>query len=206
MKCRNVNQNQKINNPISIMEPTTNKMETFFLAMAQLITSGTIKRGKDFKLKEEANGKVLYLHIESIYSHYNALLGINSLSIIYLRTYLESSPAFVKYKSTRFKWNDPINELVSRKYTRTICAVMLCYDTLKEKYNINFEKHSIAEFEAAIIAKGVPVENIDEIKQKGKFVSMALGYVNNQKCTWDAEGKCFMKNGTPYQLYNLNFD
>lgn len=188
------------------MEPTKNKMEIFFLAIAQLIASGKIKRGKDYKLVEESNGKVLYLHIESIYSHYNALLKSDSLSISSLRSYLESSPAFVKYKSIQFRWQEPINDTVNRKHSVNVCAVMLCYDTLKGKYNIDFERYSIEEFEAAIIAKGIPVEDIDEIKQKGKFVSQAIGYINNQKCTWNAEGKCFMKSGTPYQLYNLKFD
>lgn len=188
------------------MEPTTNKMETFFLAVANLITSGAIKRGKDYKLVEESNGKVLYLHVESIYSHYNALLGSNSLSITHLRGYLERSPAFIKYKPTQFQWNEPINDSVCRKHKVNVCAVMLCYDTLKEKYNIDLERYSIEEFEAAILAKGIPIENIDEIKLKGRFVSMAIGYVNNQKCTWNTVGKCFLKSGAPNQQYNLIFE
>ena len=188
------------------MVPTTNKIETFFIALAKLIASGTIKRGKDFKLKEEANGKVLFLHVESIYSHYTALLKEDSLSINDLRTHLETSQAFIKYRSTRFQWNEPINEVVNKKHSVDICAASLCYDTLCSKYNINLERYSIGELETAIQAKGISVKEIDEIKLKGQFVSMAIGYVNNQKCTWNSEGKCFMKDGTPNQRYNLLFE
>lgn len=190
------------------MEPkTTNKLESFFTTLNQLIAQGEIKRGKDFKLVEETNGKVLYLHMESIYAMYCKAVGLGATRLDDLRCLLHHAPFFVKYaKSVQFKWKDPINDIVDKQIIKNISAPMLCYDTLKGKYNIDLERYSIEEFEAAILAKGISVEKIDEIKQEGKFVSMAIGYVNNQKCTWNTVGKCFMKSGTPNQRYNLIFE
>lgn len=188
------------------MASTNNKLETFFLTVAHLIASGALKRGKDYKLVEESNGKSLYLHIESIYAAYQTEANGAHYSVMDLKKHLSDSPFFVKFLPTKFTWNEPINDTVCRKHIANVCAVMLCYDTLKAKYNIDIERYSIEDFESAILAKGFSVENIDEIKLKGKFVSMVIGYVNNQKHTWNSDGKCFIKNGTPYPFYNLKFE
>lgn len=189
------------------MEPTKSKLDTFFSTVNQLIGKGELKRGKSFKIVEESNGKVLYIDTEAVYAAYAGVLGLKAVRLMDIRHLLQNAPFFVKYaKVVNFRWEEKLSDTACINYTKNISAPMLCYDTLKEKYNIDFERYSLEEFEAAILAKGIPVENIDEIKLKGKFVSMAIGYINNQKYTWNTEGKCFMKSGTPNQRYNLIFE
>jgi len=185
------------------MTPTPDKFETFFLALEHLKLTGVIKSGKDFILKPEANGKVLYLHLESVYPLYNSLISNDVLSLSSLKSYLECSKSFVKYMPIVFKWEEPMGGIALRKHSIEACAVMLCYDILKSKYNIDFEKHTLSQFEKALLDRNV---TIDEVKFKGKYVTSAIGYILGQKHTWKADGSCYTKNGTPNPKYNLIFD
>lgn len=185
------------------MDHTKSKLEIFYITLEQLIASVAIKRGKDFRLVEKANKKVLYLHIESIYHHYRAAVKEQEcLSIAFLRTYLENSHAFIKYKPIQFEWNERMNETVSRKHVANACSVMLCYDIIRSKYGIDFEKYRLEEFETALLKKKV---EIDEIIQRGKFVNKAIGFILGQKHIWKADGSCYTKNGNPNPKYNLKF-
>lgn len=187
------------------MESQKSKLDIFFATLDQLITSGFVKRGKDFRLVEEPNGKVLYLHMESIHPKYQFSMGnAEFLPLIDLRAFMERSSAFVKYKSIFFQWNEPINDSVYTKHSVNVCAVMLCYETLKKKYNIDFEKYNVEEFEAALRYRKVEIDEI--ILKPGRYVYKSIGYINGQKHIWKSDGKCFSKNGTPNQRYNLKFE
>lgn len=189
------------------MESTKSKLDTFFSTVNQLIGKGELKRGKSFKIVEESNGKVLYIDTEAVYAAYAGVLGLKAVRLMDIRHLLQNAPFFVKYaKVVNFRWEEKLSDTACINYTKNISAPMLCYDTLKEKYNIDFERYSLEEFEAAILAKGIPVENIDQIEKDGIFVNQAFGYINGHKARWDSVGRCFTKAGIPFPYFNLKFE
>lgn len=193
---------------MEIKEVTTgSKLESFFTILNQLIVKGKIKRGKDFRLMEECNGKVLSLHMESIYASYAKTVGVEAVSLMDIRHMLQNSQFFIKYaKVVQFRWKETLRDAVTINHTVNISAPLFCYATLKEKYNINLERYTVEEVENALLAKGISFENLDDMKLQEKYVSKTVGYINNQKHTWNSRGECFMKNGTPNKRYNLTFE
>lgn len=186
---------------------TGNKLDSFFAILNQLIAKGEIKRGKDFRLMEGCNGKVLSLHMESIYTSYAEAVGVEAARLMDIRHMLQNSQFFIKYaKVVQFRWKETLRDTVNINHAVNISAPLFCYDKLKEKYNINLERYTVEEFENALLAKGIFFENLDEMKLKGRYVSETVGYINNQKHIWNSEGKCFMKDGTPNKRYNLIFE
>lgn len=70
---------------------TGNKLDFFFAILNQLIAKREIKRGKDFRLMEGCNGKVLSLHMESIYASYAKAVGVEAPLLMDIRHMLQNS-------------------------------------------------------------------------------------------------------------------
>lgn len=186
------------------METKQTRIGGFFATISTLIMQGKLKRGKDYKISEWSNGKVLFLHLESIYPLYKDADPKSTLLLSDLNKGLSCSSAFVKYaKTVEFKWSEILVNEVPVNYKKTICCMALCYDTLKEIYRIDFERYNIEEFETALLKRKV---EIDELSLKGKFVSKAIGFIQGQKHIWNADGSCFTKSGNPNPKYNLKFE
>lgn len=188
---------------------TTNKLELFFTTLNQLIVKGKIKRGKDFKIVEFPDGKALYLHLESIYAIYSNAVGMEAASLIDIRNMLQSSSFFMKYtKKVKFEWKEILKDTAVVNHSVNISAPTFRYDVLKEKYNIDFERYRVEDFETALLQHKIDIE---EIRLDGGAVKFAKGTIcidekRTKELQWHVSGKCYSKYLNRVPEYDLKFE
>ena len=103
------------------------RMLTFFSTLDRLIDAGQVLEGRDYKLEQTADVRLLHLNIDSVHSEYTQTISYAELlTKESLLAYLQTNEAWISFAKTFFNGSQ-----------QPVLSVVLNYDILKEKLTGN---------------------------------------------------------------------